>query len=246
MQKNRIRADRGVVTVVTVVTAAVLALFGCRDDVGDFPMASSGEGPIGGDASLDGPRHPESKDGSIDHDDSTDGAPDASYDTDSGAAVYRTLLASLGTRSETCRACAEESCPSAIRSCGTLSGSAQTGPARGTSNAALCVETVDCVTKHACSQRKALDCYCGSQILENCLSSDTGDGVCKTTLERSLQTVVPQDIPLRLDALSLDAGAVDGPLAGGWGLSVVQCLRDHYCTSCFQLGASDASVEGSK
>ena len=103
----------------------------------------------------------------------------------------------------------------------------------GSAKSALCIETVGCVLGSDCMERGINGCYCGREIPAQCQSSGTADGACRAGLERSLETTDPKELLLRIS---------DQAYGGGWATSVVRCLADNRCSSCFGPQVQDGSA----
>lgn len=162
----------------------------------------------------------------------------------------------LAAASPSCLDCAVAGCQMFIQGCAQISGSATAGPAKGTSRAALCVDTLSCVLSTGCatcddptsdctSLARFGDCYCRFDDPNAALVPDycyppgpTFAGPCKSVLERSLETT---------DAKALLAGYSNMSVGGGWAMQLMQCLVDNGCTTCFPSprdGAADDSSDG--
>lgn len=224
------------------------------DDVGTPPSASSAVSAKGcmppsgakdagrvvterSDA-ADVARLPRDADGNATTASSNDAAPDGARDSldavapeaGAGPRILTALTASLAAKAPGCLACAEAACPNALRGCADLQGRAAVGPAKGEDLSELCLESTTCILQSACAASDLLDCYCGTAYSLFCASSDTGNGACKTALQRSLETTDEATIQLRFG---------DYAFAGGWATSIAQCLSDNGCGSCFQGPATD-------
>jgi hypothetical protein len=106
---------------------------------------------------------------------------------------------------------------------GILTGNAIEGPATGTPRHALYNETLDCVRDTNCAAGNVLDCYCGTVSASQC-DAGNGDGVCKTVIERGLETTNPTEISNRLTNVTL---------GGGLALARVACDKINCEESCF-------------
>jgi hypothetical protein len=103
-----------------------------------------------------------------------------------------------------------------------LSGNAVAGPATGTPRTNLYNETLDCVRDTACAVGNVLDCYCGTVSGAQC-DAGNGNGVCRTVIERGLETTNPADIPILLSNLTL---------GGGLALARVACDKNNCVAPC--------------
>jgi hypothetical protein len=216
---------RGILAAAAFV--ATCSVLGC-DDVGD----------------LSGGSPPPTKDAAIEAADASDGM-DGSAATDASDArdvlvsdVVVSAAVPLASKSPNCLACAEASCGMYLHGCETIVGVASEGPARGTPEAELCVETLTCFLKTGCANYRVSNCYClvdGDTLQMASLCHPPAEdkvGACKATLERSLETT---------DSFQILSRTGDLSKGGGWASILLQCLNDNHCTSCFRSG--DAGPE---
>lgn len=123
--------------------------------------------------------------------------------------------------SAACTACETASeCAELISTSG-LTANAAEGPAVGTPRARLYNEVLDCVRDTHCAAGLPIDCYCGTASGPAC-DAGNGNGVCRTAIERGLETTNPADINARLTNLTL---------GGGLALARVSCDQAA-CTEC--------------
>ncbi len=134
-------------------------------------------------------------------------------------------------RSPDCLVCAEAYCSNVLESCSALGGVAKEGPAAGTPKSELCLETMTCFLSKGCSLDAPVQCYCGYESFSE--SFCVPPGPCQDVFARSLETSDPRAI--------LSAFA-DPSKAGNGFVSLLMCLRDNRCESCF-AAASDGGVE---
>jgi hypothetical protein len=119
--------------------------------------------------------------------------------------------------------------------CITIAGIRDGGLEAGLSRSQLCVETLQCLLATDCDAHDTSACYCGPKVAsvpDLCSFAGTAEGVCKATLERSLESTDPKVILASM--LSTDR-------AGGWAMLLTRCLRDNACMSCFL--SADAGVD---
>lgn len=144
-----------------------------------------------------------------------------------GAAMSQ-MAALLNAHSPACLACANSktACRLLLQNfnCDDLAGNAAAGPAVGQPKAGLCLQLLTCELTSNCAgvADGTSACYCGN-VGDTCFTAG-GSGQCKTQEESALETTTPSLIE---GNFSSDA------LAGGRANSLVQCLSDNYCTSCF-------------
>jgi hypothetical protein len=206
------------------------------DDTVDVADAST---MLDTDSQFDGPRadggpadvrvSDVSLDGRIDA--LNDASESGTLDWGDAGAVRNLLLA----ESPACLACAQATCPSEIVGCSTIAGIRDGGPEAGLSRSQLCVETLQCLLATDCEAQDTSTCYCGPKIAsvpDLCSFPGTAEGVCKATLERSLESTDPKVILASM--LSTDR-------AGGWAMLLTRCLRDNACMGCFP--SADAGVD---
>ncbi len=67
------------------------------------------------------------------------------------------------------------------------------GPAGGTLRSTLYNEVLDCVRRTHCDAGQLADCYCGNVTAAACVAGEAA-GVCKTALERGLETRDPTQL----------------------------------------------------
>jgi hypothetical protein len=152
----------------------------------------------------------------------TDSASERGSDWGDAGAVR----ASLSKASSSCWICAETSCPNEIIGCSAIAGTPDGGPDAGLSRSQLCVETLDCFLSTGCEELDTSTCYCGgvTNFPGACQIPSVADGVCKNTLERSLESIDPGVILSSM--LSPQRG-------GGQAMLLTRCLRDNQCRTCF-------------
>jgi len=160
-----------------------------------------------------------------------DSAPESGGEWGDAGAVR----ASLSKVSSSCWTCAETSCPNEIIGCSTIAGTPDGGPDAGLSRSQLCVETLDCLLSTGCEELDTSTCYCGdvTNFPGACQIPSVANGVCKNTLERSLESADPATILSSM--LSIHRG-------GGRAMVLTRCLRDNQCRTCFPFvdGGADA------
>jgi hypothetical protein len=123
--------------------------------------------------------------------------------------------------SAACLSCENGSECSELIGTSSLMGSATEGPAMGTARTALYNEVLDCVRDTHCATGLVIDCYCGTASGPQC-DAGNGNGVCRSVIERGLETTNPSDINARLTNLTL---------GGGLALARVSCDQNN-CTQC--------------
>ena len=211
----------------------------------DGALDHDGEGAEVSDVSVDpGAREASNADGlladagasDVSLDVRVDGLIDSSesgtLDWGDGGAIRAVLLA----ESPSCLACAEASCPSEIVGCSTIPGKSDGGPEAGLSRSQLCAETLECVVSTGCEALDTSTCYCGDVVFipGACEIPTVANGMCKSALERSLETTDPKALLSSL--LSTDR-------AGGWAMLLSRCLRDNQCRTCFPSVDAGADVK---
>jgi hypothetical protein len=102
-----------------------------------------------------------------------------------------------------------------------LSGNATEGPAQGVSRKALYNEVLDCVHDTHCASGLIVDCYCGTVSSSQC-DAGNGNGACRASIERGVETTNPSDVQARLTNLTL---------GGGLAMARVACDQNN-CTQC--------------
>jgi hypothetical protein len=183
------------------------------------------------DASVDGSRD-------VSREASLDAMESGAGDWGDAGAVRAVLLGA----SPSCLSCAQASCPSEIIGCSTLAGEpngeADSGAEAGVARSQLCVETLQCLVSTACEERDTSTCYCGPNIKPPLLCETPGvaAGVCKSQLERSLESRDPNIIL---------ASMFSKELGGGWAMLLARCIRDNGCHSCFRDvdGGTDSGTD---
>lgn len=90
-----------------------------------------------------------------------------------------------------CVSCENEhtDCAPLVGGCDKVEGTAQDGPARGTSRRALCEETWQCVRRTNCGVGDPIDCYCGEGAdIVKCIEGTEVRGACRKEIERGLES----------------------------------------------------------
>lgn len=93
-------------------------------------------------------------------------------------------------------------------SCDIALGNAAAGsPAAGTPKAALCNEVLDCVRQTGCAANgnAPINCYCGTASGADC-QAGLGNGLCKTQIERGLETTAFTSISARFKNTGFGGG----------------------------------------
>jgi hypothetical protein len=179
------------------------------------------------DASVDGLRD-------VSRDAPLDAVEGGAGDWGDAGAVRAVLLGA----SPSCLSCVEASCPSEITGCSTLAGESAGESDGGVARSQLCVETLRCLVSTGCEARDTSTCYCGPNIKPPLLCETPGvaAGVCKSQLERSLES---RDPPVIL------ASMFSKELGGGWAMLLARCIRDNGCHSCFRDvdGGTDSGTD---
>jgi hypothetical protein len=188
---------------------------------------------------------------------------DASIGVDTGSGVTGLWISdprpALEGVSPSCLECGTFNCGQYMNGCAMIAGDATDGPAKGTSKAALCAETLGCMLSSRCTGcgnpcgcsplTKLGDCYCLQDdpsvrsFPQLCLAPTPDiEGPCKAELERSLETTKASTIMSSFGDLSK---------GGSWALLLMECLADSRCDSCFpapdkgpNAGSSDALDAG--
>jgi hypothetical protein len=206
------------------------------DTQGDAPRDTSPDMSVNPDATSDATVDRGTDTGS---EAASDGGSEAAADagTDSATPVDapgdtgpdaggRTVVGILRTKSPACLTCAQDNCATEMNGCTNVMGNAMAGPAAGVSRQTLCLDTLECVetSNPNCAAALLNKCYCGSAVGTACLSQGAPDGVCKTALERGLETTEPATIATSFTQQDLGAGAA---------MFLVQCLNDNQCMNCF-------------
>jgi hypothetical protein len=138
----------------------------------------------------------------------------------------------LSARSPDCADCAENNCIMSLNACRVITGNATSGPAKGTSKAQLCTDTLACLLTSGCYV-KPTTCYCKDAPFaiiypQMCRPpSDDLVGPCKDVLERGTEST---------DFDTIMASLTDDTKGAALGLSLIQCLVDNRCTACFTAG----------
>ncbi len=184
---------------------------------GSLGAGSNGAGGAGGskDAAAAGASSDGAPDGGVIGDEVSEASADA-------GALSLSLDDALRAKSPDCLACAQRSCPNYITGCTTLPGMAKAGPAAGVDKADLCVEVVACVLPTGCAGLDLGACYCGVDHPDPDFKCDL-PSPCSSALERGLESTDPFTVLLSL---------TDPTKAGGWALTLMQCLRDNQCADC--------------
>jgi hypothetical protein len=186
-------------------------------DASDATVEASDATADASDATAD------ASDAMTDAGDAMTDASDAMAEAGDGAVADPTR-AILATKSAACLACAQTNCSMELDGCKTIAGNATAGPAAGTSRSDLCVETLACVVPSSCAAVSGATCYCGTASGAGCLTAGAANGVCKSQLERSLETTDPATIATSFG---------DDTRGGGRAMLLVTCLSDNACASCF-------------
>jgi hypothetical protein len=88
------------------------------------------------------------------------------------------------------------------------------------------LNTLACVISSKCAASgSGTACYCGTASGASCLGAGAANGACKSDEEKGLETTDPSAIA---------TGFGDATKGGGLANSLVQCLNDSSCTTCFQ------------
>jgi len=109
--------------------------------------------------------------------------------------------------------------------CSQLTTNAATGsPAAGVPKANLCNEVLDCVRDTGCATagNAIIKCYCGTANAADC-QNGLGNGVCKTEIERGLETTTFTQITQRLKSPQY---------GGGVALARIDCEQEACKTEC--------------
>jgi hypothetical protein len=191
----------------------------------------------------------------------TQSVPDAAADTSGGVTGLwiSDPKPALEGVSASCLECGAFNCGLYMNGCAMIAGAATDGPAKGTSKAELCVETLGCMLSSRCTGcgnpcgcsplTKLGNCYCLQDdpsvraFPQICLAPTPDiEGPCKAELERSLETTKASTIMSSFGDLSK---------GGSWALLLMECLADSRCDSCFpapnkgpNAGSSDALDAG--
>jgi hypothetical protein len=131
-----------------------------------------------------------------------------------------TTTSLLSGKSAACLSCAQlNGCLQPA--CEGVAGSA----ASGTTRSKLCLDTLTCVLTSKCaSGGVGTPCYCGTAAGAACLTAGAANGACKSQEELGLETT---------DPAAIATGFGDTTKGGGAANTLVQCLNDSACTSCF-------------
>ena len=210
------------VTVLSTMTGSSGGGPGSGSTVTSGGVAGSGGGSSGG-ARDAGALPDAATDGSLPGDEASD------MTADSGALALSLDNVFLA-KSPECLACAQRSCPNLITGCTTLPGMAKKGPAVGVPKADLCVEVVACVTPTGCAGLDLGACYCGVDHPDPVFKCNL-PSPCSSVLERGLEATDPFTILVTL---------TDPTKAGGWAMTLMQCLRDNQCADCLVVPLDDA------
>jgi hypothetical protein len=103
--------------------------------------------------------------------------------------------------------------------CGSAVGNAPAGtPGAGTPRLNLCSAVLDCVRDSGCAAggNNILNCYCGTATVQQCQTGQA-KGICKTELERGLETTVFNDILAHFK---------DGTYGGGVAMARIDCEQN--------------------
>lgn len=97
-------------------------------------------------------------------------------------------------------------------------------PAAGTAKSLLCNETLDCVRDSGCASggKAPIACYCGTADGAACQAGN-GNGVCKTQIERSLETTSFSQIAARIG---------DVTFGGGVAMARIDCDQTFCAAQC--------------
>jgi hypothetical protein len=177
------------------------------------------------DAAPDGSASDAATDVSVSDAASDGSVSDASGDAD---ASTESTLSVLATATPDCLACAETAqCLAINGSCEDLVGNVAPdgSPSAGTSRVSLCLDTLACVLRTGCTDVSTIDdlaCYCGSA----CADGGAPDGPCAAAEMAGIE----QTDPAAIEDVS---NFYDTALGGGRANSLVTCLAQAGCNSCF-------------
>jgi hypothetical protein len=218
-----------------LIVAGLLGSTGCGSDVGP-ELADGGVRPGSSDAQMSR----DSETGSIDARRVDAGADVDGSETWDGELAEGSLdaarvnaLEQLG-RPTDCLVCAEANCANVLDTC-TSEGTATDGPAAGQPKAQLCVETLECVFSQGCSLEHLVDCYCTNPLLfepPQCFRF----GPCQMVFERSMGST---------NVRAVIDGFADPTKGGTRAITLMQCLKDNRCATCFPSLADGGSDAGS-
>jgi hypothetical protein len=136
--------------------------------------------------------------------------------------------AALQAHNPACLTCARSkpACRTVLQNfpCEGLTTNAADGPAKNDPRSSLCLTLLvkELSTKCAAGDNGTTDCYCGT-VGEFCFTQG-GKGVAKDEIEAALETTAPATI---------EGTFASTMLGGGRANTLVQCLADNYCSSCF-------------
>lgn len=131
---------------------------------------------------------------------------------------------SLFGKDPECYRCGAAQCADSIRQLDTIAGVASEGPAKGKPKVELGQATLTCVLAKRCVVNNAsVKCYCGDATGEDCIGN-AANGPCKSVIESGLETTDPPTIARNYGKPDTGAGAA---------LSLVLCLTDNGCKTCF-------------
>jgi hypothetical protein len=118
--------------------------------------------------------------------------------------------------------------------CGDLTGVFNVGPAAGSADSTLCLDTLSCILRTSCASiAGGLGCYCGSLTSTTCASTAPGgiNGPCTIQESDGLNSpplgITPPSIPTFTDP-STPSGRAN---------NIVACATANACTSCLTNGS---------
>jgi len=123
---------------------------------------------------------------------------------------------------EACTKCKEQErafCSTPERQCGSLTGAAEAGPAKGKEKSKLCEEALACASRTGCADSHESFCFCGEA---GCLEKGA-DGPCMKELQAAFETT---------DTTTVGARYSDRKYAGGKAMAYFACLNHRCKVAC--------------